>query len=33
MKGAWKNNIGGYNLKNQKRKKQTYKHMLRDNGK
>ena len=33
MKGSWKNNISGWNHKDSKRKKQTRKHQLRDNGK
>lgn len=33
MKGTWKNNLSGWNLKDSKRKKQTRKHFFRDNGK
>jgi len=32
MKGLWKENLGGYNHKDTKRKKQTRKHSLKDNG-
>jgi hypothetical protein len=32
MKGTWKENLGGWNHKDSKRKKQTRKHLLRDNG-
>jgi len=32
MKGLWKENISGWNSKNTKRKKQTRKHTLKDNG-
>lgn len=33
MTGLWKENIGGWNAKNQKRKKQSRKHTLKDKGK
>lgn len=32
MKGSWKNNIGGWNHKDSKRKSQKRKHQLKDNG-
>jgi len=32
MKGAWKNDIGGWNHKDTKRKKQNHNHRLKDNG-
>jgi len=32
MKGEWKNNVSGWNHKDIKRKKQTHKNRLRDNG-
>ena len=32
MQGVWKNRLGGWNHKNQNRKKQTRKHMLKDKG-
>ena len=33
MKGNWKNNIGGWNTKDTRRKKQTHNNRLRDDGK
>ena len=32
MQGKWKNNVGGWNHKDSKRKKQTRNHLLKDRG-
>ena len=32
MKGAWKDKLSGYNHKSDRRKKQSFKHRLKDNG-